>query len=407
MPLTVITVRNAKPGVKPDGTSVSGPYRISDAGGMYLEVAPNGSKRWRLKYRFAGKEKRISLGVYPDVSLADARNARDDAKRLLKQGVDPSAERKAQKRSLLQEHTNSFEKITQLWLERRGQKSDSGDKRLKSLLERDILPYLGNRPITDITPKELLTVLQKIEQRGAIETAHRAKQYVGQIYRFAIASDLANSDPSLTLADALKSPKEQHFAAITNSKDLAPLIRAINHYSGGPVVSAALKLTPKLFCRPGELRQMLWKDVDFDNAIAQVTVNKDKAHEDTHLIPLCTQAIEILKELQLLTGKGDYVFPSARGRSRPMSENGVRTALRSLGYTNEQQSVHGFRATARTILDEELEYPEKWIEAQLGHAVKDHNGRAYNRTGFLKQRREMMQAWADHLENMNYNRSVK
>lgn len=391
MPLSDTKIRSAKPSTKD--------YKLADEKALFLLVKTNGAKYWRMKYRIDGKEKLLALGVYPDVSLAQARQARDNARSQLAQGIDPGLHRKATREAKQTAAANSFETVAREWLIKRGKKSESGDSRLVRLLERDIFPALGNRPVADITPPELLKVLRKIEDRGAIETAHRAKQYAGQIFRYAIASGRADRDPSADLRGALAAPDKGHFAAIINPKEIGPLLRAINEYQGTPVVMAALKLTPLLFCRPGELRHLEWSEVNFDENRIELPAEKMKIREP-HIIPLSRQARAILEDLHTHTGKGRYVFPSARGASRPLSDNGVRIALRSAGYTNEQITPHGFRAMARTLLDEVLEFPVDWIEHQLAHAVKDANGRAYNRTKHLEQRRGMMQAWADYLDGL-------
>jgi integrase len=267
------------------------------------------------------------------------------------------------------------------------------------LLKKDLFPYIGKRPISKITSPDLLKALRRIESRGAVNTAHRAKQAAGMVFRYAVATGRAERDPSVDLKDALAQPTKSHFKSITEPAEVGPLITAINNYQATPVVMAALKLSPLLFCRPGELRHLEWIEVKFKQTRIELPAEKMKMQEP-HIIPLSTQAMEILKELHLITGRGKYVFPSARGPSRPLSDNGVRTALRTLGYTNEQISPHGFRAMARTILDEILNFPVDWIEHQLSHAVRDANGRAYNRTKHISQRQQMMQTWADYLDGL-------
>lgn len=391
MTLTDIKVKTAK--------SADKDYKLSDGKGLFLLVKKSGSKYWRMKYRIDGREKLLAIGVYPDTSLASARKACNTAREQLTQGIDPSQHKQASKAARKNAVANNFEAVAREWLTRRGKKSESGDKRLLNMLEKDLFPHLGKGPIGDITPPELLRALRRIEGRGAIETAHRAKQYAGQIFRYAVATGRCDRDPSADLTGALKVPIKSHFPAITNPREVGALMVAIHDYQGTPPVKAALKLSPLLFCRPGELRQMEWPEVNFGEKRVELPAEKMKIKEP-HIIPLSTQALSILEELYLLTGRGRYVFPSARGASRPLSENGVRTALRSLGYTNEQMSPHGFRAMARTLLDEVLEFPVDWIEHQLAHAVRDANGRAYNRTKHLKQRREMMQRWADYLDEL-------
>ena len=382
---------NAKPETKP--------YNLSDGGGLYLLVKPNGTKAWRFNYRFNGKQKTLAIGVFPDVSLKTAREKHKEARENLANDIDPSSQKKAIKAAKLSESANSFEIVASEWAKTRGKKAISTEKRQQALLKKDLVPYLGNRPIADINTPEVLKVLRKIETRGAIETAHRAKRLLGQVFRYAIVTGRAERDPSADLKDALAQPTKTHFKSITDPAEVGPLIAAINSYQATPVVMAALRLTPLLFCRPGELRHLEWQEVNFDEARIELPATKMKTKEP-HIIPLATQAMEILNELQLITGRGKFVFPSARGNSRPLSENGVRTALRTLGYTNEQISPHGFRAMARTILDEILNFPVDWIEHQLAHSVKDANGRAYNRTKHLEQRRGMMQKWADYLDEL-------
>lgn len=391
MPLSDTKIRAAKPAAKD--------YKLSDEKGLYLLIKKNGSKYWRLKYRYDGKEKTLAIGVYPDVSLAMARQSRDQARTLLSQEIDPGQHRKATREARHASSANSFEVVGREWLAKRGKKSEAGDKRLIRLLEKDLIPHIGSRPVSEITPPELLRALRKVESRGAVETAHRAKQCASQIFRYAVATGRAERDPSADLRGALASPTKQHFSSMTNPKEVGPLLAALHNYRGTPVVMAALKLTPLLFCRPGELRHLEWSEVNFEEDRIELPPEKMKMKEP-HIIPLCRQAKAILEELRTLTGTGKYVFPSARGASRPLSENGVRTALRSIGYTNEQITPHGFRAMARTLLDEVLEFPVDWIEHQLAHAVKDANGRAYNRTKHLEQRRGMMQAWADYLDGL-------
>ena len=389
--LTATAVKQAKPKTKA--------YSLSDGGWLYLFVKPNGTKAWRFNYRFHGKQKTLAIGVYPAISLKAARKKHEEARDNLANGIDPNSAKQAQKAADQDALANSFEVIALEWLQKRGVKSESTEQRQNSLLKNDLFPYLGKRPISRITSPDLLKTLRRIESRGAIETAHRAKQLAGQIFRYAVATGRAERDPSIDLKDALAQPKQTHFKSLTEPSDVAPLMVAIRNYQGSPAVMAALKLSPLLFCRPGELRHLEWKEVKFKETRIELPAEKMKVGEP-HIIPLATQAIEILKDLHLITGRGKYVFPSARGASRPLSDNGVRTALRTLGYTNEQISPHGFRAMARTILDEVLNFPLDWIEHQLAHAVRDPNGRAYNRTKHISQRQQMMQTWADYLDGL-------
>ena len=388
--LTATAVKQAKPQPKT--------YKLWDGGSLYLLVNAKG-KYWRYDYRFADKRKTLALGIYPDISLKAARKKHEEARDNLANGIDPNAHKQAKRAADQDALANSFEVIALEWLQKRGVKSESTEQRQNSLLKNDLFPYLGKRPISRITSPDLLKTLRRIESRGAIETAHRAKQLAGQIFRYAVATGRAERDPSVDLKGALAQPTKTHFKAITEPNEIASLMLAIHNYQGSPAVMAALKLSPLLFCRPGELRHLEWKEVKFKETRIELPAEKMKMKEP-HIIPLSTQAMEILEELHLITGRGRYVFPNARGASRPLSDNGVRTALRTLGYTNEQISPHGFRAMARTILDEVLNFPLDWIEHQLAHAVRDPNGRAYNRTKHISQRQQMMQTWADYLDGL-------
>ena len=375
------------------------PYKLWDGGGLYLLVKSTG-KYWRYDYRFLGKRKTLAIGVYPTVPLKKAREIHQEARSNLAAQQDPSEIKKSRKNALIASQKNSFEAVSREWLIKRGKKSEGGDARLHRLLEKDLLPFLGNRPVADIQAMDLLKCLNRIEGRGTIDTAHRAKQLAGMIFRYAIATGRAQRDISADLKGALAKAETKHRATLTTPSEVGRLISAINHYQGTPVVMAALKLTPLFLCRPGELRHLEWDEVDLSAEQIELPANKMKENRP-HVIPLASQACEIISELKAITGTGRYLFPSARGASRAMSENAVRTALRNLGYTNEQIVPHGFRAMARTLLDEELNYRVDWIEHQLAHQVKDPNGRAYNRTKYLPQRKKMMQEWADYLEKIS------
>ena len=388
--LTATEVKQAKPGDKT--------RKLTDGGGLYLQIHPNGAKYWRHDYRYAGKRKTLALGVYPEVSLKKAREKHQEARTKLRDGIDPGEQRKIEKLTRHIAAANSFEAIGHEWFKAKMlDKSKSHQDRTLSALERDLFPSLGSRPISNITAPELLATLRKIEDRGAIETAHRAKQTAGQIFRYAVATGRAERDPSGDLKGALQHPKKKHLAAITEPDQVGQLMLAIEGYTGSPVVYAALRLSPLLFQRPGEIRHMEWSEINWEEERWEIPAEKMKIRQP-HIVPLCNQAIEILRDIQPLTGRGKYVFPSARGASRCLSENGVRTALRTLGYDNDTMTPHGFRAMARTLLDEILRYRIDWIEHQLAHAVKDPNGRAYNRTAHLSDRKKMMQDWADYLE---------
>lgn len=389
MPLNLPAIKNAEPRDKD--------YKLFDAKGLFLLVKTNGAKYWRMKYRYGGKEKLLALGTLSEVTLTQARATRDDARKLLRDGLDPGEVTKAGSHSDQTEAHDTFEIVTREWLDKRGRKSESGDKRLVRLFERDLFPYLGKVRIAEITSPVLLEVLRRIEARGAVETAHRAKQSCGQVFRYAIAAGKATADPSAPLSKALATPKAGHFSAITDPKGVGKLMAAIYAYQGTPIVQAALKLTALFFCRQGELRHMEWHEINWDLNRIEIPASRMKAGEP-HIIPLSNQARRILEELRDLHLRGKYVFPGARGATRPLSENGVRVALRYMGYDNDAMTPHGFRATARTLLDEVLGYRIEWIEQQLAHTVKDIHGRAYNRTKHLEQRAKMMQDWADYLD---------
>lgn len=392
MPLTELAIRNAKPLEKP--------YKLADGGGMYLEVMPNGSKYFRLKFRFAGKEKRLALGVYPKLSLAGARSERDKAKDSLKDGIDPSHQRKVDKITKAQSAANTFEGVANEWLEKFGvKKAASTIEKTRFILRRDVFPWLGPLPIAEIKPAALLVVLQRIEGRGALETAHRAKQFAGQIFRYAVGTKRAERDISQDLRGALPSPDVTHRAAITDPVKFGGLLRAIDAFDGTLVVRCALMLAPLIFVRPGELRQTEWTWVNIEAETICYPASIMKMRED-HIVPLSQQALEILREIQLLTGHGKYVFPSNRTSERPMSEAAINAALRRIGYDKTEMTGHGFRAAARTIMDEVLGFRVDHIEHQLAHAVKDPNGTAYNRTKHLPERKKMMQTWADYLDDL-------
>lgn len=388
-PLTDASVKNAKPGSKA--------VRMFDGGGLYLEVAPAGGKRWRLKYRFAGKEKLLALGVYPAVSLKQARDRRDDARKLLAEGVDPGEHRKAAK-AAGDAGAHSFEVISREWLSKFAKGfAPSHRVRVQRLFERDLWPWLKDKAIRSVSSPDLLVVLRRIESRGALDTAHRARQTCGQVFRYAIATGRAERDPSADLKGALPPVKGKHFAATLEPRRLGDMLAAMHGYEGTLVVSAALRLQPLLFVRPGELRRAEWTSIDLQAAEWRYRVTKTGID---HLVPLPQQALTILNELRPLTGSGKYVFPSARTSSRPMSDNAVLAAMRRLGIGKEEMTAHGFRAVARTILDEVLGFRADFIEHQLAHAVRDPNGRAYNRTAHLEERRKMMQVWANHLDTL-------
>ncbi|MDD2465469.1 MAG: integrase arm-type DNA-binding domain-containing protein [Desulfobulbus sp.] len=401
VPLTDIKVKATKP------QTVD--VKLFDGGGLFLLITKTGSKLWRLKYRFGGTEKLLTLGAYPQTTLTEARKRRTDARALLDKGIDPGAVKKAQKAADTQE-TETFEVIAREWHDKFSPTWAVGhsDKIIRRL-ELYIFPWLGSKPIRSITAPELLACLRRLEEKGTLDTAHRAKQNCGQVFRYAIATGRAERDPTPDLRGALPAIQKQHYAAITDPEEVGALLRAIDGYKGGFVTLCALKLAPLFFLRPGELRQAEWAEIDLEQAAWNLPVERLKLRVsekvrrkgDFHLVPLATQAVIILRELHALTGAGRYVFPSTRTDTRAMSNNTVNAALRRLGYdTKTEMTGHGFRAMARTILDEVLHVRPEIVEHQLAHAVRDPLGRAYNRTTHLPERRKMMQAWADYLDRL-------
>ncbi|OSM07081.1 tyrosine-type recombinase/integrase [Magnetofaba australis] len=389
MPLTDTEIRR----VKAEGKTL----KLTDGGGMYLEVSPTGRKWWRLKYRFGGKEKRLALGVYPDVTLKAARQKRGDARRLLADGVDPGQHRKAQKAAAIADEQGAFETVAMEWYAKHAPNwTDSNAKRLLSLFKRDIFPWIGARPIGEITPPELLKVLRRIESRGAVETAHRARANCGQVFRYAVAIGLAERDPTGDLKGALPPVKSKRMATIIDPKMIGELLRDIDRYEGSFITRCALKLAPLTFARPGELRHAEWSEIGIEAKEWRIPAGKMKARE-MHIVPLSRQALEILAEIKPLTGNGRYVFPGVRSAARPMSENTVLAALRRLGYEKGQMTGHGFRAMASTRLNE-MGWPADVIERQLAHAERNEVRAAYNHAQHLAERVKMMQAWADYLD---------
>ena len=391
MTLTDTAVRKAKCGAKP--------YKLPDEKGLFLLVHPNGSKYWRHKYRYLGKEKLLSYGVYPDVGLKDAREKRDESRRLLTQGVDPGENKKAVKAAKVLRASNSFEVVAREWFEKHRETWAVGhaDKIIRRL-EKDVFPWLGVRPIAEITAPEVLAILRRIEGRGTLDTAHRAGSNCSQVFRYAIATGRAERDPVPDLRGALPPVRGKNFASLTDPPKVAELLRAIDAFRGTFPVQCALRLAPLLFVRPGELRQAEWADFDLNKGEWRFLVTKTKSE---HLVPLSTQSIAILHELHPLSGHGRFLFPGGRDPKRAMSEAAINAALRRMGYdTKTEITGHGFRAMARTILAEELHQRPEVIEHQLAHAVPDALGTAYNRTKFLKDRKAMMQSWADYLDKL-------
>lgn len=379
--------------------------KLADEKGLALWITPGGARYWRFRYRWQGKEQLLSLGVYPDVTLEKARKKRDAMRELLADKINPSTHRQEMKAASADLAANTFEAVARAWLAKNAENwvPAHGD-RIKRRLEVDVFPWLGTRPIAEIAPREVLKVLQRIEGRGAIETAHRAMSECSQVFRFAIATQRAETDPTRDLRGALATPEEAHHASITEPKAVGELLRAIRGYKGSFVTACALKIAPLVFVRPGELRHAEWSELDLDKAEWRIPAEKMKAREP-HIVPLSQQALDVLRELQPLTGRGRYVFPGVRSNKRPMSENTVLGALRRLGYTREQMTGHGFRSVASTLLNEQG-WNRDAIERQLAHAERDGVRAAYNYAEYLPERRKMMQAWADYLDRLAAERNV-
>jgi len=408
MKLTDLDCKNAKAREKN--------YKLFDGGGLYLEVRTNGGRYFRWRYRFAGKDKVLTIGTYPRVGLAAARRAVDAAREKLTGGTDVAASKKVEKLTQKLTANTTFKGIAEEWIAKMGARwVKSHAARTARRLEIDIYPDLGNRPISEITTPEVLAVLQKIEARGALETAKRVKQNCSQVFCYAVETGRAEKDPTALLSSAaLSLPEKRNLPAITDAAGIGGLIRSIRGYHGLPITRAALQLAPLVMLRPNELRRAEWAEFDLDGRgfdypgvpLWRIPVERmklpkeDKKQSTHHLVPLSKQAVAILREVQKITGAGKYVFPSPRTTARPMSENGVLSALRRMGYGKDEMTGHGFRAMARTAIEEQLHIDAKFVELQLGHAVKDMNGRAYNRTKFVPERVDMMQRWADHLDKL-------
>ena len=389
--LTDLKCRSSKPSVKTQ--------RLWDGAGLYLEISPAGGKWWRFKYRLGDKERRISMGVYPEVTLKDARTHRDVARKQLEAGNDPSLVKKAKKAAATLPSGLSFEEIGREWVAKQNRWSESHREITLHRLEMYVFPWIGRHPIGSVSAPELLAALQRIEDRGAVESAHRVHQICSRVFLYAMAGGRAGHNPAAHLRGALSPVNTTHLAALTNPAEVGQLLTAIDGYAGNLITRCALRLAPLLFVRPGELRHAEWAEIDLESAEWNIPAEKMKMREP-HLVPLAQQAINLFKELQPLTGKSNFVFPSIRTFSRPMSENTILAALRTLGYTKDRMTGHGFRAMARTMIDEKLGIRPDIIEHQLAHQVKDPLGRAYNRTQHLSERRRMMQAWADYLDKL-------
>jgi len=389
-PLTDTKVRTVKPTKKP--------LKLFDGGGLFLLVTPAGGKLWNFKYRFEGKEKKLAFGAYPDISLAEARQKRDQARNLLANGADPGIIKKVQKEAGLQE-TETFELVAREWHTKFSHSwADSHATKIIRRFELYIFPWIGSRPIKSITAPELLAVLRRIEAKGILETAHRAQQNCGQVFRYAVATGRAERDPTGDLRGAIPPANGKHMATITDPKEITGLLRAINDYQGSVVTRCAMQLAPMVFVRPGELRHAEWHEINFKTAEWRISADKMKSGSP-HIVPLSRQAIAVLHEIHPLTGHGRYVFPSPRTDTRPMSNNAVLAALRRMGYAKEEMSGHGFRSMASTLLNEQG-WNRDAIERQLAHTERNRVRASYNYAEYLPERKKMMQAWADYLDRL-------
>ena len=399
MALTDTFVKNTKP----KGSAAGEKY--GDGLGLYLHVKEAG-KYWRMSYRFTGKQKTLALGVYPAVSLLKARQRRDKARELLADGIDPSSAKQAEKQAQTAAAANTFQAVAEQWLiATSANRAPVTQDKVSNWLQKDIYPHIGAMPISAIGPRDVLAAGRKMEARQVFDSAKRIVQICGQVFRYAVAEGTAERDVTADLRGALQHAEKRNYAAITDPKQVGDLMRSIYSYSGHLHTVAALKLSPLVFVRPGELRKAEWAELDLEGMEWRIPGSKMKMKVD-HIVPLSKQAVEILRDLRPITGHGQYVFPSLRTGERPMSENTVNAALRGMGYSNEVHTAHGFRAMARTIMDEVLNERVDLIEHQLAHAVKDANGRAYNRTAHLPARQEMMQRWADYLDKLRIGADV-
>jgi integrase len=391
MALTELQIKNVRPAGKQQ--------KLTDGGGLFLLVHPNGGKYWRLAYRFAGKQNTLSLGVYPSVGLAEARERREQARKVLANGADPGDIKKAQKAAVVALTENSFENVAREWFSKHAPNwKENHSSKIIRRLEMDIFPWIGARPAGEILAPELLATIRRIESRGALETAHRALANCGQVFRYAVATGRAQRNPAADLRGALPPVKGGHFASITDPKAIGELLRDLDGYQGAFVTRCALRLSPLVFLRPGELRKAEWAEIDLDKAEWRIPAARMKM-DALHIVPLSTQAVAILREIQPLTGAGKYVFPGARTDTRPMSENAVLAALRRMGYTTDEMTGHGFRSMASTLLNEQG-FNRDAIERQLAHAEWDGVRAAYNYAEYLPERKRMMQAWADYLGDL-------
>lgn len=393
MPLTDALIRSSKPRAKP--------YKLAAGTGLYLLINPNGSRWWRFRYRLGGKEKLLSLGVYPEVPLKAVHERLGEARRQLATGIDPSVKRKADKVA----QADSFEAVAREWFAKFSTNwAESHSSKVLRRLEMDVFPWLGSRAVGRIAPPELLACLRRVEGRGALDTAHRVHQNCGQIFRYAVATGRAERDPAADLRGALPPPAGGHFASITEPVRIGELLRAMDGYDGTLSARCALRLAPLVFVRPGELRKAEWSEFDLEAAEWRIPAERMKARV-LHIVPLSRQAVVILRELHPATGSGRYLFPSVRTSARPISDNTLNAALRRLGYTTEDMTAHGFRSMASTLLNEQRWHRDA-IERQLAHGERDEVRAAYNYAEYLPERRKMMQAWSDYLDGLRSGSNV-
>jgi len=393
MALTDTAIRKAKPGAKP--------YKLFDGLGLFILLSPAGGKLWRFRYAYGGKEKLLAFGAYPEISLASAHQKRDDARRLLAEGIDPGEQKKAKKAARDGLAANTFEVIGREWYDKIAPTlANTTKEKIIRRLEVDAFPVIGSRPIASLAAADLIRVIERIEQRGSVDIARRVHNYIGRIFRYAVGRGLASRDPSrdIELRDILPPADVQHHASVTDPKAVGGLLRAIDGFTGAFTTRCALRLAALVFVRPGELRHAEWTEFDFDKSEWRIPAGKMKMREQ-HIVPLSAQAVAVLREIQSLTGRGRYVFPSERGEARPMSENTINGALRRLGYVKNEMTGHGFRSTASTLLHE-LAFPHAVIERQLAHGERNKVAAAYNFAEHLPERRKMMQQWADYLDKL-------
>ena len=382
-------------GVKADGKV----QKYSDGGGLYLHVSPTGGKLWRIAYRFDGKQRTLSLGVYPAVSLKDARQKREEAKELLAKGIDLCTHKQAVKAAAKAKDANNFEIVAREWFAKhKNSWVDTHAEKLIRRLENYIFPMIGDKPIAEVKAPEILATLRHIEKRGSLDTAHRALQDCSRIFRYAIATGRAERDTAADLRGALPPAKSDNFASIREPKAVGALLRAIDAYSGEFIITCALRMAPYVFVRPGELRHAEWSEFNLDAAEWRIPADKMKMRQ-VHIIPLARQTLAILQELRLFTGGKRFLFPSFRGDDRPISDVALLAALRRMGYTKEDMTIHGFRSMASTLLNEQG-YNRDWIERQLAHGERNSIRAAYNYAEYLPERRKMMQEWADYLDKL-------